>query len=138
MITDDKDQFDPYRSPAVDAILIDDADRPLTTIERRMLELYFSHRDRPFTMLVLVKRMLPNLCLIGAVFTILFIIAFAVLPGDQHLLRLVLAAVLGAIFGVVTRDIGVARHLIRMWPVLRSVFDWKHVEARLESYDRLT
>jgi hypothetical protein len=127
-----EERFDPYRPPAVDAILMDDEQRPLTSSERRVLELYYTHRDRPFTTLGMIKRMLPNWCLIAVIFAILLAIIRIGVLADRHVLQLILVWVCGTMFGVILRDLGVARRLIRMWPVLRSVFDWKKVEERLE------
>lgn len=126
--------LDPYRSPAVDAIVIDDPERPLTPAERRVLELYYRHRDRPFTTGGLIRRMLPGWFFSATMFSVLMILivaAYSIVPVGRIGLQMLLIGGGSFLAGVITRDVGVARHVVRMWPVLREVFDWKKVEARL-------
>ena len=128
-------EMDPYQSPAMDAMLVDDEWRPLTRGERSVLSLYFEHRNRPFRVSRLLLRMIPNWCLILTAMAILLIMAMAISPPDSELPIYALLSFSSCFLGVFFRDIGIARRLVVMWPMLRDVFDWQRIEARLEQTD---
>jgi len=133
MNDDDSQQVDPYQSPALDAILLEEPARPLTRAERAVLNLYLEHRDRPFTMMTLIWRMIPNWCLIAVMVTAILIFVFGIFPGDAQMPRFVFVGLCGGLVGAVVRDVGVARRLVMMWPLLRGIFDWTKLESMLEN-----
>ena len=113
----------PYESPATSEV---------SRYDRRVLLIYLSMRDKPPTYLRLFARMIPSYLILCSV-PILAFMGVMVLRSTIWVIPL-LAGVLfvGFLLGVLTRDLGIFRRTILIWPVLSDIINWERVEQLLD------
>jgi hypothetical protein len=98
----------------------------LTASERAQLNLLRTYRDSPPTVLGYFKvhwKSTVFICAVCAVAaTFYYWGGWSILSGFF----------IGTVFGVLTRDAGWYRKLVRTWPLSREITDWRRVDELVE------
>jgi hypothetical protein len=104
-----------------DAVLMN-----LTAIDRQQLRMVRDFRDAPPTVLHYVKTNWKSTLLIGVLCTVAAVVYYR---GGWPVVS---GFFVGTLFGVITRDAGWYRKLVRSWPLSREITDWSRVDELIE------
>ncbi len=101
----------------------------LSALQRKLLQQYRGFHDSAPSMGRLMALSARHHVLLVLVFTIAVVLTYSFrLPSVALIL-------VGMAIGAVSRDFGRFRTMIRVWPVLSRVLDWKRIDELLEDED---
>lgn len=123
---------EPFRPPSVATEEAVEQSRELADWERRAFEMYLRHRHESFRPGLLTLQAIPSMLFLTAIISGPPFVGGWLLDNREWMLNVLLVAG-GFLAGYFLCILGFYRQFARLWPVLRTCFNWPRIETLISN-----